>query len=117
MLNGQDICTTMASYKAAFLVLSCAVLLESASGRQLQESSCNFDTVFSLRYPCKDRPVVWTFRVCPLTVFHVPSLTTRCRGTGVRFPVNVFLCYFESGYAVSKIRFGFADEGRDRGPL
>ncbi|CAN0435025.1 unnamed protein product [Pylaiella littoralis] len=39
----------MASYKAAFLVLSCAVLLESASGRQLQESSCNFDTVFSLR--------------------------------------------------------------------
>ncbi|CAM9760774.1 unnamed protein product, partial [Pylaiella littoralis] len=45
------------------------------------------------------------------------NTATRCRGTGVRFPVNVFLCYFESGYAVSKSRFGFADEGRDRGPL
>ena len=31
--------------------------------------------------------------------------------------MNVFRCYFESGYAVSKSRFGFADEGRDRGSL
>lgn len=45
----KDTCTTMASYKAALLVLSCAVLPEIASGRKLQASSCKFDTVFSVR--------------------------------------------------------------------